>query len=79
MPDTSPAPARPSATVIFMRHTHDGIELLMLRRNAKLVFHGGACTVDQGDASFDHSEIDRPGPRHRLYMLQSGWRYENTL
>ena len=227
MPDTSPAPTRPSATVILMRDTHDGIEILMLRRNAKLVFHGGAwvfpggridpedypasassdndaaarraavresyeeagltlktddlvylshwttpivqpkrfatwffiaavgheavqidgseihayrwmrphdalaaqrageielppptfltllklkdyataddalqataaagpevfepqhfkvpggaCTVYQGDASFDHSEIDRPGPRHRLYMLQSGWRYENTL
>jgi hypothetical protein len=40
---------------------------------------GGACTVYQGDASFDHGELDRPGPRHRLYMLQSRWRYENTL
>jgi len=40
---------------------------------------GGACTVYQGDASFDHGDIDRPGPRHRLYMLQIGWHYEHTL
>ncbi len=40
---------------------------------------GGACTVYQGDAGFDHDDIDRPGPRHRLYMIKSGWRYENTL
>ena len=40
---------------------------------------GGACTVYEGDASFDHDDIDRPGPRHRLYMIKSGWRYENTL
>lgn len=227
MPDTSPAPARPSATVILIRDTHDGIETLLLRRNSKLAFHGGAwvfpggridpedypvsnpsddyaaacraavresyeearltiqtddlvylshwttpivqpkrfstwffiaaagqeavevdggeihahrwmrphdalaaqhkgeielppptfvtllklkdcataddalraiaaqepevfqpqhfkipggaCTVYRGDASFDHENIDRPGPRHRLYMIQSGWRYENTL
>jgi len=40
---------------------------------------GGACTVYRGDASFDHDEIDRPGPRHRLYMIKSGWRYEHTF
>lgn len=227
MPDTSPAPARPSATVIIIRDTHDGIETLLLRRNSRLAFHGGAwvfpggridpedypasgpsddyaaacraavrecyeeagltiqtdhlvylshwttpivhpkrfatwffiaaagreavqvdgreihahrwmrphdalaaqrageielppptfltlltlkdyttaaaalqaiaaqelevfepqhfqvpggaCTVYRGDASFDRDDIDRPGPRHRLYMIKSGWRYENTL
>lgn len=40
---------------------------------------GGVCTVYEEDASFGHDDIDRPGPRHRLYMIDSGWRYENTL
>jgi 8-oxo-dGTP pyrophosphatase MutT (NUDIX family) len=40
---------------------------------------GGACTVYRGDASFDHDDIDRPGPRHRLYMIKGGWRYEHTF
>lgn len=226
MPDTTPAPARPAATVILLRDTNDGIEALLLRRNSKLAFHGGAwvfpggridpedypasapdddmaaaqqaavresheeagltiqtadlvylshwttpivrpkrfatwffiaaagaeavqvdggeihahrwmrpddalaaqsageielppptyvtllklkdypttdaaltdlaskqaeifepqhfdvpggvCTVYEEDASFGHDDVDRPGPRHRLYMIDSGWRYENA-
>ena len=45
----------------------------------RFIVPGGACTVYRGDASFDRGDIDRPGPRHRLYMINSGWRYENTL
>ena len=85
MPDTSLAPARPSATVLLMRDAHDTALQAMAAVRPE-VFEpqhfkvpGGACPVYQGDASFDHSEIDRPGPRHRLYMLKSGWHYENTL
>ncbi len=29
-----------------------------------------------GDAGYDDSDPDRPGPRHRLWMTPSGWRYE---
>jgi 8-oxo-dGTP pyrophosphatase MutT (NUDIX family) len=40
---------------------------------------GGACSLYAGDAGYDDSAIDRPGPRHRLWMLDSGWRYERSL
>lgn len=36
----------------------------------------GACSLYGGDASYDSGEVDQPGPRHRLWMLESGWRYE---
>lgn len=39
---------------------------------------GGACTVYRGDAAYGNGELDRPGPRHRLWMLPSGWRYERS-
>jgi 8-oxo-dGTP pyrophosphatase MutT (NUDIX family) len=37
---------------------------------------GGACTLYAGDAGYDSGDADRPGPRHRLWMLESGWRYD---
>ncbi|HVM95627.1 MAG TPA: hypothetical protein VMT89_04530, partial [Candidatus Acidoferrales bacterium] len=36
----------------------------------------GACTVYHGDVAYNSDGIERPGPRHRLWMDQSGWRYE---
>jgi hypothetical protein len=36
---------------------------------------GGACTLYEGDAAYDGGDPDRPGPRHRLIMLPSGWQY----
>jgi 8-oxo-dGTP pyrophosphatase MutT (NUDIX family) len=37
---------------------------------------GGACTLYAGDAGYDSGEVTRGGARHRLWMLDSGWRYE---
>lgn len=37
---------------------------------------GGAVTLYAGDAGYDAVELERPGPRHRLWMLEDGWRYE---
>ena len=31
-----------------------------------------------GDAAYGDGDVDRPGPRHRLWMGASGWRYEST-
>jgi len=31
-----------------------------------------------GDAGFEASSADAPGPRHRLWMAKSGWRYERS-
>lgn len=38
----------------------------------------GACTLYGDDAGYDSGQLDQPGPRHRLWMLESGWRYERT-
>ncbi len=59
-------PARPSASVIVLRDG-DGLEVLMVRRHEKLVYHGGAWVfpggrVDAADAEsfpLDHLETAR--------------------
>lgn len=48
MPDTPPAPPAPSATVIVLRDTPAGLETLLLRRNSRLAFHGGAWVFPGG-------------------------------
>jgi 8-oxo-dGTP pyrophosphatase MutT (NUDIX family) len=37
---------------------------------------GGAVALYHGDAGYDDADVGRPGPRHRLWMLAEGWRYE---
>ena len=37
---------------------------------------GGAVALWHGDAGYEDRAADRPGPRHRLWMLSDGWRYE---
>lgn len=39
-------------------------------------FEGGAASLYHGDAGYESGEIDAPGPRHRLWFLDDGWRYE---
>jgi 8-oxo-dGTP pyrophosphatase MutT (NUDIX family) len=39
---------------------------------------GGAVALYRGDAGYEGGVADRPGPRHRLWMLDSGWRYERS-
>lgn len=36
----------------------------------------GAVAMWEGDAGYDTSSVDVEGPRHRLWMLRSGWRFE---
>jgi 8-oxo-dGTP pyrophosphatase MutT (NUDIX family) len=31
-----------------------------------------------GDTAYDDGDLAAPGPRHRLWMLPDGWRYERT-
>ncbi|MSR13058.1 MAG: NUDIX hydrolase [Gammaproteobacteria bacterium] len=58
---SSPAPAKPSASVVVVRGAHS-LEVLLVRRNEKITFHGGAWVfpggrVDAGDAGVDELEI----------------------
>lgn len=48
MPDRTPAIAHPAATVVLLRDGHDGCEVLLVRRNAQLAFHGGAWVFPGG-------------------------------
>jgi 8-oxo-dGTP pyrophosphatase MutT (NUDIX family) len=36
----------------------------------------GTCILYAGDAGYEAGEVERAGPRHRLWMLPDGWRYE---
>ena len=37
---------------------------------------GGAVALWHGDAGYADADPERLGPRHRLWMLEGGWRYE---
>jgi len=44
-----------------------------------VVVPGGACTLYAGDAGYESGDVDHPGPRHRLWILESGWRYDCSV
>lgn len=39
---------------------------------------GGAVTLYAGDAGYEDGELEHPGPRHRLWIREEGWRYERS-
>jgi 8-oxo-dGTP pyrophosphatase MutT (NUDIX family) len=39
---------------------------------------GGTVALYHGDSGYDDQVTDRPGGRHRLWMLADGWRYERS-
>lgn len=39
---------------------------------------GGAVALYCGDAGYDDQNPDLPGSRHRLWMMDTGWRYERN-
>lgn len=39
---------------------------------------GGAVALWEGDAGYRSEDPLAPGPRHRLWMLEQGWRYERN-
>jgi 8-oxo-dGTP pyrophosphatase MutT (NUDIX family) len=43
-----------------------------------VLVEGGAAALWEGDAGYEDGESARPGRRHRLSMLDSGWRYERS-
>jgi 8-oxo-dGTP pyrophosphatase MutT (NUDIX family) len=58
----------PAATVLLLREANPGVELLYLRRNAELSFHGGAWVypggrIDHEDFADDHGDLDAAARR----------------
>jgi 8-oxo-dGTP pyrophosphatase MutT (NUDIX family) len=39
---------------------------------------GGAVSLYAGDAAYADGELERAGARHRLWMVEDGWRYERA-
>ena len=40
---------------------------------------GGLVAVYAQDVAYGNGQLGQPGRRHRLWMLESGWRYERTF
>ena len=38
---------------------------------------GGTLSLYEGDVAYDGGDPERPGPRRRMYRVESGWRYED--
>jgi 8-oxo-dGTP pyrophosphatase MutT (NUDIX family) len=39
---------------------------------------GGIASIWEGDVAYDDLDTEKPGPRNRLLMLESGWRLETS-
>jgi len=39
----------------------------------------GRISLYQQDAAYAGGDLDTPGPRHRLWMVRSGWRYDRSF
>lgn len=50
--------------------------MIFTPRNQKVP--GGSCSLYEDDAGYLDADLERPGKRHRLWMLESGWRYERS-
>ena len=56
----TPLPAAPSATVIVLRDVDSGMEALLLRRNSRIAFHGGAWVFPGGHIDPEDQSPDAP-------------------
>lgn len=73
-------------TLAVLRELRRGAELLaFLRANEPPIYvprpqpvADGLLSLYHGDVAYEGGPLDLPGPRHRLHMLKSGWRYERS-
>lgn len=64
---------QPTVSAVLTAVARDGV----LRFLPKLFTTAdGACSLYEGDAGYEAGEVDVAGPRHRLWIVESGWRYE---
>jgi 8-oxo-dGTP pyrophosphatase MutT (NUDIX family) len=66
-------------------HTEAEAALESLGRQPVLTFRprihptpDGICMLYPGDAGYPDGEVEHAGPRHRLWLLPDGWRYERS-
>jgi 8-oxo-dGTP pyrophosphatase MutT (NUDIX family) len=57
-------PAHPAATVILMKDTSSGFEVLLLKRNSRLDFHGGHWVFPGG--RIDKSDHEQASPQNDI-------------
>ncbi|MDB5742841.1 MAG: beta-lactamase domain protein [Polaromonas sp.] len=74
-PQREPAPTRPAATVLLLRDTAEGIEVLMTRRSPSASFAPGAYVfpgggIDAADAAAHGQSTRRPG-QSDLHLTQA--------
>jgi hypothetical protein len=71
-------------TVSWLVGHHTAVDAIdTLGRQSPLTFRprvcstaDGGCVLYPGDAGYEDGDVERPGPRHRLWVLPDGWRYE---
>lgn len=71
--------------VRIQRFSHSQELLQHLRGSEPAIFipkirsvEGGQVCLYQDDPAYEGGQISTSGPRHRLWMLESGWRYEKS-
>ena len=74
-PQRTPVPTRPAATVLLLRDTADGIEVLMTRRSMTASFAPGAYVfpgggIDALDAA-SHAQASRRATQSELHLTQA--------
>lgn len=70
----------------LLGHAHSDETLRRLGGAAPITFRphickagsGQTCILYPGDAGYEAHEPQRPGARHRLWMVSDGWRYERS-
>lgn len=79
-----PPPTFVSITKLSPFQTVDEALTSLRHRNPEIFFpriqkvSDGVCCLYQGDAGYETENVDAPGTRHRLWMIKSGWRYEQA-
>jgi 8-oxo-dGTP pyrophosphatase MutT (NUDIX family) len=78
----------PTWVTLYELSAHTSVEgaLAALAASECRVFHpkpqgidGGTCSLFEGDAGYGDGQLDREGPRHRLYAGSGAWSYERKL
>ena len=74
MPDQSPVPANPSATVLLLRDGENGLEVFMVERHRKIDFASGALVFPGGKLDPADAALARARPADGLTPEETAFR-----